>query len=118
MTNSVSAAMIESYLLMFFLMTAFFVYFCGMVWAFCNPKLSGIEDDAPESETHYLTFDDIPLEHLNSPEHLQRTRDWILETSKCSIGCDNPGVIDDDDDYVGHPLPYHLNDGHILPFEK
>ncbi|KAL7832694.1 hypothetical protein SRHO_G00297120 [Serrasalmus rhombeus] len=44
--------MIESYALMILVMSTFFVYFCGMVWAFCNPKLSGIEDeDTPECES-------------------------------------------------------------------
>lgn len=36
--------MIESYALMVMVMGTFFVYFCGMVWAFCNPKLSGAEE--------------------------------------------------------------------------
>lgn len=37
--------MIESYALMILVMGTFFVYFCGMVWAFCNPKLSGAEEE-------------------------------------------------------------------------
>lgn len=37
--------MIESYALMVLVMGTFFVYFCGMVWAFCNPKLSGAEQE-------------------------------------------------------------------------
>lgn len=37
--------MIESYALMVMVMGTFFVYFCGMVWAFCNPKLSGAEEE-------------------------------------------------------------------------
>lgn len=37
--------MIESYALMVLVMGTFFVYFCGMVWAFCNPKLSGAEEE-------------------------------------------------------------------------
>lgn len=37
--------MLESYALMILVMGAFFVYFCGMVWAFCNPKLS---EEEPE----------------------------------------------------------------------
>lgn len=26
-------------------MGTFFIYFCGMVWAFCNPKLSGADEE-------------------------------------------------------------------------
>lgn len=44
MTSPVTKAMIESYALMVLVMGTFFVYFCGMVWAFCNPKLSGSEE--------------------------------------------------------------------------
>ncbi|KAM7388489.1 hypothetical protein PAMP_024659 [Pampus punctatissimus] len=45
MTSPVTKAMIESYALMVMVMGTFFVYFCGMVWAFCNPKLSGAEEE-------------------------------------------------------------------------
>ncbi|AWP11330.1 Hypothetical protein SMAX5B_017625 [Scophthalmus maximus] len=45
MTSPVNKAMIESYALMVMVMGTFFVYFCGMVWAFCNPKLSGAEEE-------------------------------------------------------------------------
>lgn len=45
MTSAVTKAMIESYALMVMVMGTFFVYFCGMVWAFCNPKLSAAEED-------------------------------------------------------------------------
>lgn len=44
MTSAVTKAMIESYALMIMVMGTFFIYFCGMVWAFCNPKLSGAEE--------------------------------------------------------------------------
>lgn len=44
MTSPVTKAMIESYALMVLVMGSFFVYFCGMVWTFCNPKLSGAEE--------------------------------------------------------------------------
>lgn len=44
MTSPVTKAMIESYALMVMVFCTFFVYFCGMVWAFCNPKLSGAEE--------------------------------------------------------------------------
>lgn len=49
MTSAVTKAMIESYALMVMVMGTFFVYFCGMVWAFCNPKLSGSEDEECET---------------------------------------------------------------------
>lgn len=45
MSSLVTEAMIESYALMILVMATFFVYFCGMVWAFCNPKLSGADED-------------------------------------------------------------------------
>lgn len=45
MTSPVTKAMVESYALMVLVMGTFFVYFCGMVWAFCNPKLSGADED-------------------------------------------------------------------------
>lgn len=45
MSSLIREAMIESYALMILVMATFFVYFCGMVWAFCNPKLSGAEEE-------------------------------------------------------------------------
>lgn len=45
MPSPVAEAMIESYALMVMVMGTFFLYFCGMVWAFCNPKLS-IDEEA------------------------------------------------------------------------
>ncbi len=50
MTSPVTKAMIESYALMVMVMGTFFVYFCGMVWAFCNPKLSAAEEEEEEEE--------------------------------------------------------------------
>lgn len=58
MTSPVTKAMIESYALMVMVMGTFFVYFCGMVWAFCNPKLSGIEEEE-ECGTGTRTEQDI-----------------------------------------------------------
>lgn len=60
MPNVVTEALIESYALMFLVMSAFFVYFCGMVWAFCNPKLSGIED----TECDNNGFSQVPLQEI------------------------------------------------------
>lgn len=48
MTSPVTKAMLDSYVLMVLVMGMFFLYFCGMVWAFCNPKMTGAEE---ESET-------------------------------------------------------------------
>lgn len=45
MTSPVNQAMLDSYALMVLVMGTFFLYFCGMVWAFCNPKLSGAEEE-------------------------------------------------------------------------
>lgn len=45
MTSPVTKAMIESYALMVMVMGTFFIYFCGMVWAFCNPKRNGAEEE-------------------------------------------------------------------------
>lgn len=45
MSSLITEAMIESYALMILVMATFFVYFCGMVWAFSNPKLSGAEEE-------------------------------------------------------------------------
>lgn len=49
MPSPVAEAMIESYALMVMVMGTFFLYFCGMVWAFCNPKLS-TDEEATEKE--------------------------------------------------------------------
>lgn len=43
--SAVTEALIESYALMILVMVTFFMYFCGMVWAFSNPKLSGTEEE-------------------------------------------------------------------------
>ncbi|TSL22040.1 hypothetical protein Baya_6336 [Bagarius yarrelli] len=50
MSSLIKEAMIESYALMILVMATFFVYFCGMVWAFSNPKLSDTEDEQTTSE--------------------------------------------------------------------
>ncbi|KAL6458071.1 hypothetical protein MHYP_G00333010 [Metynnis hypsauchen] len=70
--------MIESYALMILVMSAFFVYFCGMVWAFCNPKLSGLEDeDTPECESDTAKTNEVAVERFfPSAGQTQRTRDY------------------------------------------
>lgn len=45
MTSPVNQAMLDAYVLMVLVMGTFFLYFCGMVWAFCNPKMSGAEEE-------------------------------------------------------------------------
>lgn len=64
MSSLIKEAMIESYALMIFVMAAFFVYFCGMVWAFSNPKLSGAEDEeiTPECVRETGQSDGVSLE--------------------------------------------------------
>lgn len=48
--------MLDSYVLMVLVMGSFFLYFCGMVWAFCNPKLSGAEEECEaDRQTEELT---------------------------------------------------------------
>lgn len=61
MPNVVTEAMIESYALMFLVMSAFFVYFCGMVWTFCNPKLSGFDE---ETECDTSSSSQVHLQHI------------------------------------------------------
>ncbi|KAL7891324.1 hypothetical protein AOLI_G00008000 [Acnodon oligacanthus] len=77
MSHAVTEAMIESYALMILVMSTFFVYFCGMVWAFCNPKLSGIEDeDTPECESDAAKTSEGAVEQFfRSAGETQRTRD-------------------------------------------
>lgn len=73
MPNVVTEAMIESYVLMFLVMSAFFVYFCGMVWAFCNPKLSGFAEEETECDTS--SFSQVPLQHIFAdPEDVETTQ--------------------------------------------
>ncbi len=72
MPNLVTEAMIESYALMILVMSAFFVYFCGMVWAFCNPKLSGF---AEETECDTSSFSLVPLQQIFAdPEDVETTQ--------------------------------------------
>lgn len=66
--SPVTKAMVEAYALMIMVMGTFFIYFCGMVWAFCNPVLSSCEED---------TVSDLDLDAVKSglwptePNHLQ-----------------------------------------------
>lgn len=64
MSGLIKEAMIESYALMILVMAAFFVYFCGMVWAFSNPKLSGAEDEeiTPECVSETGQSEGVSLE--------------------------------------------------------
>lgn len=98
--------MIESYALMFMVMGTFFVYFCGMVWAFCNPKLSGIEEEteteleaAPEDNC-WICAHTIPPEQMNYrpgalPGTQQKTGDWIAQTTYINFLEDNDSLFTD-----------------------
>ncbi|KAM3619071.1 uncharacterized protein V6R79_002550 [Siganus canaliculatus] len=68
MTSPVTKAMIESYALMVMVMGTFFVYFCGMVWAFCNPKLSGAEEECDIERQEAEHGDDCWVCAHNPPE--------------------------------------------------
>ncbi|KAK5930945.1 hypothetical protein CgunFtcFv8_027139 [Champsocephalus gunnari] len=68
MTSPVTKAMIESYALMVMVMGSFFVYFCGMVWAFCNPKLSGAEEECVAGKQAAEPGDDCWFNAPNPPE--------------------------------------------------
>lgn len=68
----VTEAMIESYALMLLVMSAFFVYFCGMVWAFCNPKIGG---HAEETECDTSSFSQVSLQQIFAdPEDVETTQ--------------------------------------------
>lgn len=68
MTSSVTKAMIESYALMVMVMGTFFLYFCGMVWAFCNPKLSGAEEESGTGRQAAEHGDDCRVCATHHPE--------------------------------------------------
>lgn len=42
--------MLDAYMLMVLVMGTFFLLFCGMVWAFCNPKLSEAEEECKSEQ--------------------------------------------------------------------
>lgn len=70
MPSPVTEAMIESYALMVMVMGTFFLYFCGMVWAFCNPKLSN-DDEAIGTEKEIV-------------QRLGNKRDCRQQTYRCA----------------------------------
>ncbi|KAJ7986461.1 hypothetical protein DPEC_G00340130 [Dallia pectoralis] len=101
MTSAVTKAMFESYALMVFVMGSFFVYFCGMVWAFCNPKLSGVEEEEivtealVEDEDRYRVCARHPpgqMHHTSGyPDGTpRRTGDWITQTTYVNFFEDSP----------------------------
>lgn len=104
MTSAVTKAMIESYALMVFVMGSFFVYFCGMVWAFCNPKLSGVEEEmlteAPAEDDSCWVCAQPPPEqiHYHTCAHPggtpQRTGDWITQTTYVNFMGDSRPTAD------------------------
>lgn len=78
MPSPVAEAMIESYALMVMVMGTFFLYFCGMVWAFCNPKLSNDEEASGTEKEMVQRSDDHP--------------DFTLQTYRCA--CVQPHIAD------------------------
>lgn len=72
MTSPVAKAMMESYALMVMVMGTFFVYFCGMVWAFCNPKLSEAEETCATDKQAAEHGDDCWVCAPNPPKRNSR----------------------------------------------
>lgn len=72
MTSPVNQAMQDAYVLMVLVMGTFFLYFCGMVWAFCNPKLSGAEEEC-ETERQVVEYAVGPsaTEDLTQPTYVK-----------------------------------------------
>ncbi|CAG04836.1 unnamed protein product [Tetraodon nigroviridis] len=68
MTSPVNQAMLDAYVLMVLVMGTFFLYFCGMVWAFCNPKLSGAEEECETDKqvVEYAVRPSAAEEHTRS----------------------------------------------------
>lgn len=60
MPSPVAEAMVESYALMVLVMGTFFLYFCGMVWAFCNPKLSDGEEESKSDKQAVRGLEERP----------------------------------------------------------
>lgn len=80
--------MIESYALMVMVMGTFFIYFCGMVWAFCNPKLSGSEEECEtENQAEELTGLYLP-----APLH---TADGLTQTTYVNFMDDTDSLLSD-----------------------
>ncbi|CAL8254565.1 unnamed protein product [Merluccius merluccius] len=102
MMSPVTKAMVEAYALMIMVMGTFFIYFCGMVWAFCNPVLSGGEEDeedemlrdahhkinlwqmAPNPQEVFCTG--VDPEQLQHQHQHRDTRDWLAQTTYINFG--------------------------------
>lgn len=110
MPSPVAEAMIESYALMVIVMGTFFLYFCGMVWAFCNPKLSN-EDKASGTKKEIV-------------QHLGDKRDCTQQTYRCASvqphnaeGLTHSTYInfwDDGDGLLSDCSPFCREDGGIV----
>ncbi|KAJ0032280.1 hypothetical protein NQD34_002361 [Periophthalmus magnuspinnatus] len=85
MPSPVTNAMIESYALMVMVMGTFFVYFCGMVWAFCNPKLSDGEEDCDGAELGDQAHTGAP--HLPVPPYGETYINFWDDTDSLITAC-------------------------------
>lgn len=96
--------MIESYALMIMVMGTFFIYFCGMVWAFSNPKLSGAEEEsvaeAEATASENCVCAQNPQEriyHLADAHRgaQQKTGDWLTQTTYINFCEDTDSLMSD-----------------------
>lgn len=102
MPSPVAKAMIESYALMIMVMGTFFLYFCGMVWAFCNPKLSNAEE-AGGTEKQALQHGDDWLDFTSHhPQQAFRcacmppqTAEGLTHTTYVNFWDDADGLLSD-----------------------
>lgn len=110
MPSPVAEAMIESYALMVMVMGTFFLYFCGMVWAFCNPKLS---NDEEASGTEKETVQGLGDKH-NFPQQPHRCADV---QPHCADGLTHSPYVnfwDDADGLLSHCSTFCHEDGGII----
>lgn len=96
--------MIESYALMVMVRGTFFLYFCGMVWAFCNPKLSGAEEASGKHAAEH--GDDCWVCATNHPQRKFRcacthlpappyTAEGLTQTTYVNFWDDNDSLLSD-----------------------
>lgn len=98
--------MIEAYALMVMVMGTFFIYFCGMVWAFCNPKLSGSEEEyapgkqaAEHGDHSWVCAPNPPAQnfrcvctHLPAPPY---TAEGLMQTTYVNFCDDTDSLLSD-----------------------
>ncbi|CAL8268179.1 unnamed protein product [Arctogadus glacialis] len=106
--SPVTKAMVEAYALMIMVMGGFFVYFCGMVWAFCNPVLSGGEEedfdeiglDAPKNNLWQMAPNSQEMLCTAAhPEQQQKTKDWLAQSTYINFGGDTDSLLLDRTDF-------------------